>query len=90
MELTTPEEFIERHIIDIEIVYVSGSMGWTINNTPEAEFQEDSIDRVITFTIVETGQRISIERSNCVYTSVTFTTRKYSKPRVPPTPTPTE
>lgn len=78
MELTTPEEFEERAVIDIEIAYPpSGTMGWTINDNAAANFSIS--DTTIRFTIAETGEDIRIERQNCVWTGVRRLIRKYPK-----------
>jgi len=70
MDVTSPDEFIDKPVIDIDVTFCNApAMGWTINDTPEAQFKSGAC--AITFTIVETGQEVSIERNAIAWSSIT-------------------
>ena len=69
METTTPDEFIERAVIDINVEFVgSPFMQWTINDTPDAHFLNG--EKRIRFHIVELNQDVAIERCNIAWAAI--------------------
>lgn len=70
MEINTPEiEFVYKNVIDIDVEFMAApAMRWTINDTPEAGFRE--YNNAIVFTIVETDQKVRIERRSVAWSSV--------------------
>ena len=69
MEVTSPDEFIEKPVIDINVEFMGAPfMQWTINDTPDAQFHNG--EKRIRFHIVELNQDVAIERCNIAWASI--------------------
>lgn len=72
MEIVTPQEFIEKPVIDIDVEFIGApGMRWTINDVLETKFVNDSLDGM-TFCIAETGHTVHIPTQNVAWYSVRY------------------
>lgn len=69
MDINTPDEFIEKPVIDIDVTFgLAQPMRWTINDTPDAQFK--NAPQGIQFFIVETQELVRIERAQIAWSAI--------------------
>lgn len=86
MEIETPQEFIERQVIDIDVEFIGAPPAhWTINERTDGPSYVLGMDN-ITFDIPETGQKIAINRRNIAWTSIMKRVDRIPVPKPKPAP----
>jgi hypothetical protein len=83
MDITTPDEYITKNVIDINVEAVGApALSWTINDEPASKFHNG--EKRITFHIAETAAGptdidVAIERTNVIQAVISRRTIQVKK-----------